>query len=408
MTNKRPHIAFIGTPGFPLGFGAMQRLTLIAKGLLNNGCNVTIISYKGVHGPEHGFPAQGKFDGISYQYTSGTIHRSQGFFRRNWLKVVGKIKELAYLRHQRKSGKLTACMVSTMQIDELLVYRIWLKWLGVPLILDYVELNSAIASRTRKWKRINDYFFDRFAVRFSDGVTPISDFLIEQVKIYAPNKPFLKLPILCDFEKFDPTDPQAEETRITYCGAASYQPVIAFVLEAFGLLDLSTYQKKVHLELILGGGQTALQAVEKAISKNPNRAHIRLHPNVPHQLIPEYYARASALLIPLRPTIQDAARFPHKLGEYLASGRPIITTNFGEVKHYGFQDEETTLIAADYDPVSFSEKIQYVLNHPERARSIGLRGRTMGLENFDYKVLGHALKKFIEKIETTENYNAGS
>jgi glycosyltransferase involved in cell wall biosynthesis len=403
MNTDQPHIIFVGEPGFPVGFGSIQRITLIAQGLISNGCRATVLSYKGVHGREQNFPPQGNANGVPYRYTSGTIHRTAGFFSRNWLKVSGKLKELNFLRQQKRKGELQACIVSTMKIHVLWLYRVWLKLINVPLILDYVELNSSISSRTGRWKRINDYLFDRFAVKLSDAVTPISEFLIGQVQTTAGNKPFHKLPILCDFEKFDPSGWQEDEIRFMYCGAASYLPLIDFVLEAFRFFDLSQTGKNVFLDFILGGTEQELNTVQHAVSNHKNSANIRVFPNVPHAQIPGYYAMASALLIPLRPTVQDAARFPHKLGEYLASGRPVITTSFGEIKHYDFLDEQTALVAADYDAGLFYEKMQFILDDPERARLIGARGREMGLKNFNYKTLAAGLKNFILERNSKDN-----
>lgn len=395
MSEQRLHVTFAGHPGFPVGFGAIQRMFLIAKGLVANGSEVMVLSYKGTHGPEQEFPAEGTIDGVPYRYTSGSIHAPRTFFRRNWLKLAGKIKELTFLRKQRKNNELDACLISTMDFDVLLLYWLWLKIIGVPLILDYVELNSAITSRTGWKRRINDYFFDRFAVRLADGVTPISEYLQEQVQLHAGIKPTLKLPILCDFDKFAPSDLQEQEIRFVYCGAASYRPVIDFVLKAFSLLDLTAYENLTTLELILGGKEHEIEAVRAAIAEHKHRDHIRLVANVPHHQIPDHYAKASALLIPMRPTVQDAARFPHKLGEYLASGCAVITTRFGEIRHYPFTDGETTLVAPDYDPASFAEKMDFVAQHPDCARSIGRQGRKMGLENFEFKLLGSRLKAFL-------------
>ena len=79
--------------------------------------------------------------------------------------------------------------------------------------------------------------------------------------------------------------------------------------------------------------------------------------NIPREDIPPRYVGASALLIPIEDTVQDYARFPHKIGEYLASGNPIISTNYGEMKNNKvFVDEESVLIASDYNTELFAEK----------------------------------------------------
>ena len=46
------------------------------------------------------------------------------------------------------------------------------------------------------------------------------------------------------------------------------------------------------------------------------------------------FFNSEALLIPLRNTIQDIARFPNKLSEYVGVSGLIITTDVGEIKDY--------------------------------------------------------------------------
>ena len=58
---------------------------------------------------------------------------------------------------------------------------------------------------------------------------------------------------------------------------------------------------------------------------------------------------AHGLLIPLFDDVRSTARFPTKIGEYLASGRPIVTTAVGEMPRY-FEDGVTAFISAPDDP----------------------------------------------------------
>ena len=101
-----------------------------------------------------------------------------------------------------------------------------------------------------------------------------------------------------------------------------------------------------------------------------------------------------ALLIPLRPTFQDIARFPHKIGEYLASGNPVISTNYGEVKYY-FRDMDNMLIAENYDVQEFAEKMQYVINNINEVKRIGLNGKELALKQFNYQAQGEVIDKFL-------------
>ncbi len=101
-----------------------------------------------------------------------------------------------------------------------------------------------------------------------------------------------------------------------------------------------------------------------------------------------------ALLIPLRPTFQDKARFPHKIGEYVASGNVVISTNYGEVKYY-FKDMENMLIADSYDVNLFAEKMQFVIDNPNVVKQIGIKGKIKALPLFDYRSQATVINNFL-------------
>ena len=88
---------------------------------------------------------------------------------------------------------------------------------------------------------------------------------------------------------------------------------------------------------MLGGGTDSdYEDLISRIGKLKKGSQVKVFRNVNHSDIPGHYKPAKALLIPMRPTLQDAARFPHKIGEYVASGNPMISNNFGEVACYLF------------------------------------------------------------------------
>ena len=125
--------------------------------MVESGCKATVISFKVVHGVHHDFPPKGIFEGVHYRYTSGYIHRPSSFLHRSWMKLVGKWNELQYIRNLHRKGELSGCLLSAMHIHILLIYRLWFSLYGIPVILNFDELNSSIASRTSFKDRINDF-----------------------------------------------------------------------------------------------------------------------------------------------------------------------------------------------------------------------------------------------------------
>ena len=158
------------------------------------------------------------------------------------------------------------------------------------------------------------------------------------------------------------------------------------------------HDRRPNLYMIIsGGGIREMEFLQQEINRGFKNQPIKLFSGIPYKQLVDLYTNAMALLIPLRPTLQDTSRFPHKIGEYLASGNPVITTNVGEIKNY-FEDGKTALIAEKYAIDSFKEKMQFVVENPEVSRDIGLNGRELGLAAFDYKIHGSRLQKFIYEV----------
>ncbi|WP_297696245.1 glycosyltransferase [uncultured Eudoraea sp.] len=403
--SNEPHIVFLGEAGFPLGLAAIQRMTLMARALVHAGCATQVVCRKGVweRGAQDDFPLRGTYKEIDYIYTSKSIYRPKSFFKRNMEKLRGIYREFVYLGSLKKQGKLDIGFLSTMSSFHLIRYRLVSWVIGFPIVLNFVELASSMKQRDSILKKTNDYIYDNLFLRLVDGAFPISEKLMEYYMHISPNKPCLKLPILCDFEKFQYYPKNKNGTEFLYCGAASYFELVDFVIEAFDHLNIN--RDDVYLKLVLGGKEGQISKIVDRIASARNKDHINLVTNVPHDQIPSLYAKASALLIPLRPTVQDAARFPHKIGEYLASGRPVITTAFGEIAHYDFIDGKTALIAEDFEKESYAQKMQFILTDPENSASIGINGRQMGLENFDYTQHGGRMLELLGNFTSKINDN---
>jgi glycosyltransferase involved in cell wall biosynthesis len=161
----------------------------------------------------------------------------------------------------------------------------------------------------------------------------------------------LKIPILADFGEYGFDGNNEDQKYFLFCGALSYIEVVKFIVDSFCLLN----NDAVCLYLVVNGNKEQRDRLEDYLRLNSQKNNIKIFSNVDQDKLDAYYKNAAGLLIPLRPTVQDEARFPHKIGEYLASGNPVISTNYGEVKHY-FTDRENMLIAESYDTRSFADK----------------------------------------------------
>ena len=385
-------MVYFGNNKFPYGLAEVQKMKLISKSLVNANTDVTVINRKGMHDHEtvKSIKVTGRWGKVKYIYACGSPLKPKSFFKRNIQKLIGVVNELKILNKLSKKGCLDAAIISSKEMSLIWYYYMLSKIFKFKTVLTYAEYNSAIKKEKNDKNYINQFLFDRYVFHFTDGVLPISEFLAEVVKAKAPGKPILKIPVLCDFEQFIAPKNLKAEKYFLFCGAANLE-LINFIIDAFDLLKRPTDMK---LYLVVNGKPDVLELLQTQINSRNCKDEIKSFSRLPYKRLVELYNNASALLIPLRPMERDIARFPHKIGEYTASGNPIITTNIGEIKYY-FKDLESALIADNYDVKEFAQKMKFVIDHPEDASEIGLGGKKVGLQHFEYNSYGLKLKSFI-------------
>lgn len=390
------NIVWLGDIGFPVGMAPVQKTYLICKALVECGAHTTVISRKGPHSPGRNpdIASQGRIDNIEYIYASGSPYRPDNPVVRTLLKFRGLVNEVVILFKMKRKGKLDAAILHTNKFSSILYYRLLSKLFRFTLLMAYVELYSSITSRTNPLLLVNDYLYERYGFRLMDGIMPISDFLCDFVRDRNPALPILKVPMITDFGRFEGVEKKSTEKYFLFCGSALYIEVISFILSAFQAIPVAD---DVKLYLVSNGSDSQIRRLSETIGKCKKKNLIKVFSGISDEQLTQLYKNACGLLIPLRPTVQDTARFPHKLGEYLASGNPVITTKVGEIPKY-FSDQESALIAENYNVEDFAKKMQFVISNPEISASIGEKGRSVARLHFSYKDYGPRIIEFIASV----------
>lgn len=384
----------VGFSGFPYGMASVQRTLLTFKGLKAAGSRTLLINKISHHHYADNKKVK-KFEGLLYVNTAWYNSRPDSFAKRNFNKISGYIGEFFFFLKKRE--KIGTAILYSNYFLEYPYYFLLSRIFGFKLVVQYVEMFSAIPGRNSFFTKINDKFIDRYISRFCDGVIAISDYLLLHIKKISPKKPVIKIPVLADFDKINAITIPVSKPYIMYCGTIYYFEVIDFIMSVFTLLKENKKYQDGLLLIISGDHDSNRQKLDSLILDSKFKDDIVVKSNIAHDELLSAYAAAEVLLIPLRNTIQDIARFPHKVGEYTAAKRPIVSTNIGEIKTY-FKNNESAILAENYSIEEYYDKLVGGLSSSAKMNEIGKAGYSIGLKNFEYLTQGKEIKKFIDRL----------
>jgi glycosyltransferase involved in cell wall biosynthesis len=154
---------------------------------------------------------------------------------------------------------------------------------------------------------------------------------------------------------------QKPGSHATYAGHLYDYKGIPTVLAAASLLP----DIQFHL---IGGWPRDIER-QRARIEEMGLSNVTLHGLKPHVEIPPYLWHADVLLLPPSQHHPSAAwTSPLKLGEYLASGTPIVATSIPALR-YWLTDDEVKFVKPD-DAEAIAEGIVNILEEPDYARTL--------------------------------------
>lgn len=212
-------------------------------------------------------------------------------------------------------------------------YYIYAKLFDFILISERNELPNSIINN-KKFR----LFFEKILIypwyyKVFDGYSFISNELMRHYKPYLNKKQvYVKLPMTVDFRRFEKTGHEQKTKYILYTGSLSNKKDgIDYLIKAF----TNVYKKLDQVFLYIAGNSSKHDLIRiKDLIKNSNCKNIKLLGEVHRDEIPKYIMNAAVCVLPRPDSPQARGGFPTKLGEYLASGNPVIVTDVGEISHY--------------------------------------------------------------------------
>lgn len=399
MTRQKPlNIVFIYSGSFPEGGAYANRMLGFAKGLQELGNTVSFfVIYPGYNNLNNELSAIS--DGIKYEYTCGTI----------WLKEMNRLAKLKIaifgiknaLKKIKRIQKLKGidCIVfGTNNLVQTFPFYIYCKKKHFKMIREYNEYPPPELGFKRKIPFYTELLY-RLEFNIFDGMILISRALDDFFKRrLSSKKRKILVPIIVDPARFTNTPQKySKKKNIVFVGdVLGEKDGVQLLIDSFVKIHKMIPDQKL---ILIGdiSDKKGLVSLKKKIEKKEIKDKIVFTGYIEREQVIQYLDMAKLVVLARPANKQAEAGFPTKLGEYLASGNPVICTKVGDIPLY-LKDGENAFICEPGDTVAFSQKILEIFRNQNKAKQVGKNGRKLVFKEFNYKFQSKRVEDFIRNF----------
>ncbi|NTV53512.1 MAG: glycosyltransferase family 4 protein, partial [Candidatus Firestonebacteria bacterium] len=117
---------------------------------------------------------------------------------------------------------------------------------------------------------------------------------------------------------------------------------------------------------------------------------------VPYAQLPGVFGCADVFLLPFARKQANIGRWPNKVGDYMAMGRPIVTSPVGEMEPL-FRSEPMGRLAAD-NPEAFAEAAWSLAADAQACKRMGQAARAAAEARYSWEFFADKLHFFYQRV----------
>lgn len=121
-------------------------------------------------------------------------------------------------------------------------------------------------------------------------------------------------------------------------------------------------------------------------------ARVTITGRLPFDKMVDHLSACNVLALPLSDTIANRGRWPSKINEYVAVGRPTVACDVGDVAMLLRENDIGLLVRPDSG--EFAARIDELLGDPARAMAMGDRARDVARTTYSQEAVADKLEKF--------------
>jgi glycosyltransferase involved in cell wall biosynthesis len=160
------------------------------------------------------------------------------------------------------------------------------------------------------------------------------------------------------------------------------------ILDALGHLRASLPAKAMPLTVLVGPHEESMRrwAQDRGVSE-----HVITTGFLQDAELPPYLHAADVGLLPFADKPLNRARFPIKLGDYLAAGLPVLTNDVGEMGRIVREEDVGEVTSSG--PRAYAAGLSRMLEHPSRLEACRRRARCAA-EKMSWNAVSGELEEF--------------
>lgn len=385
------NLGIVTTAAFPNGLAATNRITSWAQVLSKNDVSVKVYIIKPTEKVNeiHNKYAKGIYQAIEYEYVNNStiwpIHSSK--FLKLWIIIVGYFKMIVKLSNDRPSTVITYTSNFFIRIL-LLFFQVFLKY---HLIIEETEYPKILKKKQNKFFKqlyINTY-------GYANGMMVMTKELSDYYFNIGVKNVFL-LPMSVDANRFSNIKKNNEKTKyFAYCGGNGgfERDGILDIMKGFKVFSHENPQYKMLIIGPINKLSTSYIILDNYIKKNNLTKKVEFTGTKPSNEIPELLVNATGIVM-APPKDFESGGFPTKLGEFLASGTPVICTSVSEIPLY--LNETNSFLVAPKDVEGITRAMEFIVNNPIICRDVGEEGKKLANTVFNAETYLSDLLKFLK------------
>ena len=263
--------------------------------------------------------------------------------------------------------------------------------------LDIHQYNKGNALQTRAADAKKTYFENTF-IKKLDGLVLMTKTLMNHFNTFSNHPLLLHLPMTVDLERFQKQMAPPLEFKKPYIAFVGVmdddKDGVNILIEAFYKIAKDYPKLKLYL---IGGWNYDTPAHQELIKELELEDRIYWVGEYPRDTIPSIICNAKLLVLPRPDSKQAQGGFPTKLGEYLATGRPVCATTVGEIPEY-LEDKKSVFFAKPGSVTSFVNSMSNALKNDEQANNVGEQGKKVAELYFNKKIQSNTLYNFLKQL----------